>query len=294
MAKTALSTADKLAALKKSSAPAEKKKSSAKEIRVLDMTERPLGSAVGELCELAYLVGQITPAADQHKMAVAESFFDLWTEEMFTTRKVPENFKARIKKRDDKDVITTFDDMACNFILKFRSDGLSKKLPSKEDLKDKTVQEVLVETLSSGVVGLSPDKAKLFVEEEVLAIESTNLADKLEAMLASADGSDLKQIGDFLVSCLMADSKRELGKLEPLSPEQRKQALRVDQTVTLKDGVEERLLSYVTTLEQLRKLLNFMSVTKQVSNFEFGISDEVQARNSRLTAVASRYINLTK
>lgn len=288
----ALTAKEKLAAMKKTAKPKETtaKKSS---IREIDMTGTDAERAVASLCEAAYLGNQIAPLIEQHKNAVQDIFFQRWTQEMFDTRKLPDNFKARLKKKDG-DKATAFDDMACNFVLKIRADGLKSKLPKPGDMpEDQTVQEILIETLKSGVVGLSPDNAQKFVAEEVLSIDKTNFPDTLAAMLEAESGTLLAVLGEFLVNCVNAESQKDLGKIPVLTPEQRAEAIRVEEVISLKDGVEERILTYVDTLDQLRKLLSFMSVTKQVSNFEFGISDEVQVRNERLTAIAGRYINLT-
>lgn len=288
----ALTAKEKLAAMKKTAKPKEAKASKSS-IREIDMTSSDAERAVASLCEVAYLGNQIAPLIEQHKNAVQDIFFQRWTQEMFDTRKLPDNFKARLKKKDG-DKATAFDDMACNFVLKIRADGLKSKLPKPGDMpEDQTVQEILIETLKSGAVGLSPDNAQKFVAEEVVSIDKTNFADTLAAMLEAEPGSALAAIGEFLVNCVNAESAKELGKVPVLTPEQRAEAIRVEEVITLKDGVEERILTYVDTLDQLRKLLNFMSVTKQVSNFEFGISDEVKVRNERLTAIAGRYINLT-
>jgi len=289
----ALSAKEKLAAMKKTAKPKEAKASKSS-IREIDLTGTESERAVANLCEVAYLGNQFAPLIEQHKNAVQDIFFQRWTQEMFDSRKLPDNFKARLKRKDG-DKVTAFDDMACNFVLKIRADGLKSKLPKPGDMpEDQTVQEILIETLKSGVVGLSPDNAQKFVAEEVESIDKTNFADTLAAMLEAESGTLLAALGEFLVNCVNAESQKDLGKIPVLTAEQRAEAIRVEEVIVLKDGVEERILSYVDNIDQLRKLLNFMSVTKQVSNFEFGISDEVKARNERLTAIAGRYINLTE
>lgn len=287
-----LSAKEKLAAMKATAKPKEVKPSKSS-IAEIDFTNSDSEHAIAALCEVAYLGNKFAPIIEQNKAAVQDIFFLRWTQEMFDSRKLPGNFKARIKRKDG-DKATTFDDMACNFILKFRTDGLKSKLPKNGDMpEDQTVQEILIETLKSGVVGLSPDNAQKFVAEEVESVDKTNFADTLAAMLEAESGTPLAALGEFLVNCINAESQKDLGKIPVLTAEQRAEAIRVEEVILLKDGVEERILSYVENVDQLRKLLNFMSVTKQVSNFEFGISDEVQDRNRRLTEIAGRFINLT-
>jgi len=289
--KPQLSAKDKFAALKTKAKPKAEKKSKAT-IRDLDLTGSDSAVAVSDLCELAYLGNVLAPLIEQHKNVVQDVFFERWTKEMFDTRKLPDNFKARLKKKDGEKT-TSFEDAACNFVLKFRDDGLKGKLPKAEDLpEDQTTQEVLIEMLQSGVVGMSPDNAQKFVAEEVVTTDVTNFPATLAEMLASEDGTLLSKLGEFLANCIAAKSSKEYPPV--LSDEDKANAIETKEIYTLKDGVEERLLSYVETLEQLRNLLKFISVTKQVSNFEFGISDEVADRNKRLTDIARRWINLGK
>ena len=288
----AVSAADKLKALK--SVTKTKEKAPAKnEIRTIDFTGTTIESTIAKLCEAAYLGNQFEPIIKQHHAAVQEVLFERWTQEMWDNRKLPANFKARLKKTGSDGVATTFDDMACNFLMKFRTDCLKTKLPKASDLpEDKSVHEVLTDTLVA--MGLSKDNAHKFAQEEFEVVESTGLPEGgLDAMLASSEGTPLRAVGDFILSCITASAK-ELSKLKPLTDEQRAVAMETTQSYKVKEGVEERLLGYVESLDQLRKLLTFMSVTKQVSNFEFGISDEVKERNKRLTEIAGRYINLTK
>jgi hypothetical protein len=283
---------DKLAALKTKAQPKETK-SAKSSIREVDLTGSNTEKAVSDLCELAFLGNQIAPLVEQHKLAVQDAFFLRWTQEMFDNRKLPGNFKACLKKKDG-DKPTTFADMACNFILKFRDDGLKSKLPKPGDMPaDKTMQEVIIDMLTSGVVGLSPDNATKFVEEEVVAIDKTDFPKSLAELLAEEEGSIAHTVGNFLINCVMATTAKELGKIPVLTDEQRNAAIKTEEVIKLKDGVEERILSYVDSVDQLRKLLSFMSVTKQVSNFEFAISDDVADRNKRLVEIASRVINLS-
>lgn len=290
--KAPVSAADKLKALK--SVTKTKEKAPAKnDIRAIDFTGTKDQDTIVKLGEVAYLDGQFDPILGQHKTAAQEALFNRITEEMWNTQRLPDNFKARVKKIGPDGKPTTFDDIAMNFILKFRSDCLKSKLPKSSELpEDKTVHEVLPDTLVA--LGLDKDKAHKFSQQEFEVVESTGLPEGgLDAMLAAEEGSDLRAVGDFILACVTAEGK-ELSKIKPLTDEQRAAAMETTQTYKVKDGVEERLLGYVDSLDQLRKLMSFMSVTKQVSNFEFGISDEVTDRNKRLTEIAGRYINLTK
>jgi hypothetical protein len=50
------------------------------------------------------------------------------------------------------------------------------------------------------------------------------------------------------------------------------------------------VFTYCTSLEQLRKLLKWVEVTKQVSDYEFGISDEAPKQGERLKEAVGRFI----
>jgi len=45
-------------------------------------------------------------------------------------------------------------------------------------------------------------------------------------------------------------------------------------------------------LEQLRKLLNLCKVTKQVSNFDFAIGDDMKTKHERHKAVVDKYLDI--
>jgi len=289
MAKTATTTADRLKALK-SGAKVKDTAPKKNELRVIDFTDSPSGKKIASLCELSYLVDQFAPFIEQNKIAVQDFFFEFWTQEMWDAKKLSDNFKARMKKDDG-----TFDDMSCNFIMKFRVDGLAKKLPKAGNLAEEvTVHEILVQTLLSVVVGLTPDNAHKFCQEEFEVEESTGFPEGgLEKMLSAKEGTDSRIIGDYILACLTAKTKKERDSLPLLTPFQSGMSVEINQKYTVKKGLEERILSYVESLEQLRNLLKFLSVTKQVSNFEFGISDEVEERNRRLTEIAGRFISFT-
>lgn len=288
----ATSAADKLKSLKKTAKPKEAPKK-ASSIREIDFTGTPIESNILTLCELSQIGNTFDPLIEQHKSAVQDLMFSRWTEEFWNNRTLPANFKARLKKRGQDGKATTLDDCACNFILKVRAQGLQKVLPSSADLKeDQTIQEVLVESLMA-VVGMAEDDAKLFAQEELEVVESTGIPEGgLEKMLAAAEGSDMKIVAEAFLNFFMADSKRERDKIPLLTAEQRSIGIQFSQKYLIKEGMEARVLTYVKSLEQLRKLLRFVNVTEQVSNFEFGISDEVKDRNKRITDIASRYINI--
>lgn len=281
MAKDLLASAKGLA----KKAEPKSKKNEIREIVIED-------AEVLTLIEIASLTGDLKPLEEQHKGVVQNRLFDRWTEEMWRDKKKPDNFKAVIKKQSG------MDDARCNFILKINSGGLSKVVPDESDLPTdsegnptKTVQEVVAEMIVEQCK-LTPAKAKKFVAEEVEISDEITLADSFDKMYYGSDETK-KKIATLLLAYAQARPKKgaKSVSVEAFDDELQAALLVTRQVVKLKDGMEERVVTYCDSLDQLRALLTFCNVTKQVSNFEFAISDDPKTRHQRQQDVVAKYLN---
>lgn len=284
MAKTTV--ADRLARAKNKAVKKEEKPKKS-DLRVLDIPER-LHEQVRDLCMIGTLFDRVKSLLGQHADAVRDEFFLVWTEEMWANKRRPDNFNVRLKQCSGK-----LDDAACQFQLKFRSDGIKKKMPSADNLpEEKTLQEVVIDILTSGVVGLTAENARRFVDQEVDVQEETTLSKPLETMLEEEEGTLFHSIGDKLLTYMQtrANGRSKTVSLPPFTDEEEEAALSISQVVKLKEGMLDRVFTYCTSLEELRRLLKWVEVTKQVSNYEFGISDETGARGERLKEAVGRFI----
>lgn len=184
------------------------------------------------------------------------------------------------------------DDAKVSFILKIRSDSLQKVLPLEEEVpEDKTVQEVTIEMIVNQC-GLTATKAKRFVTEEIKISEKTNTPESFEKMYYG-ENAMYKKVSALVIKYSQARPKKGMKtvELEAFDDDMERALLHSEQVVLLKDGVEERVFMYCDSLEQLRKLLTFCCVTKQVSNFEFAISDDAKTKHERHKGVVDKYLN---
>lgn len=278
MATKSMSALDKLkgAAKKATAAPAKK----ATEMREKDIPS-DLRKQVVELCELAAVYQGVEPQFEQHKSAIAGEFFAIYVKEMWDNRTHPANFKV-VNRHNG------MEDSKLNFILKFRNDGIKKKF-SGELPENKTLNELVIETLIS-VAGLSEKNAHKFFSEEVEIKEKYETPLPINEM-AEGDNPLYKSIADKVLGYFFADTKAKSVTLPAFTDEEKAAAWVLKQEVLLKDGVEERIWNYCESLDQLIKLLNFCAVTKQISNFDFGISDDLKTKTSRLKAAAAKYLD---
>src|SRR5690606_37226633 len=122
---------------------------------------------------------------EQQKTVVYDKLFDIYTEKMWSSKVQPENPRIVVKKpRSDAK------DLACMIVVKFRSDGLKKFLPNAEDLGDREPRDVLIETLTSDLVGLSPANAKSITDPEkgeFNIVDRINLAAPLDVLYYGDD-----------------------------------------------------------------------------------------------------------
>jgi len=286
MSKAKTSVADRLARAKQTATKKEEKPKKS-ELRVLDIPQR-LHEQVRDLCMIGTLFGRVKSLLEQHADSVKDEFFLVWTEEMWVNKRRPDNFNVRLKQCEGK-----LDDAACQFQLKFRSDGIKKKMPAADNLpEDKTLQEVVIGILTSGAVGLTAENARKFVDQEVDVQEEVTLSKSLDAMLEEEEGTLFHSIGDKLLTYIQAraNGRAQTVSLTPFTDEEEAAVLSINQVVKLKDGMLDRAFTYCTSLEELRRLLKWVEVTKQVSNYEFGISDEAKKRSERLKEAVGKFI----
>lgn len=256
-----------------------------------------------KLIELAALHGEIDPLVNQHKKSVGEMLFGHWVQTMWEKKQQPDNPRVILMKKDDKGNETALGDCKLLLQIKFRSTGLANVLPSVEDLPDgKSAAEVLIDTLVSDAVGLEETNAKKFVNDEVTITDRVTLAKSLDAWYYSTDPLEqsigtklLTFITTFMPSETPSDEpkKKRTKKPEPLAmltEEEAGKVLVTQQVVTMKEGLFQRIHTYCRSVDELKKLINFIKSTVQVSNFEFGISDEVPVRVKRMTEAIQHYL----
>ena len=298
MAMKTLSPTDKLRRIKKTSKKKEPK--GKKELRVVAIPDS-LQPKVRELCELSYLSHQLSPLISSRQSAIGIEFFNLWTQEMWDTKRSPDNFNVMLPKLDGDGKSTGLDDTKCQFQLKFRVAGVNKKAPKYDDLNEDvgedddeiTVEETLIETLQSGVVGMSEKNARKFVAEEIEVADEVTLAKTVEKMLAEKKGTVLRSVADKLTDYMHKRPTKEGGKVVSMptfTDEEEEAAWVTDQVVSLKEGLLERVFTYCESVDELRKLLLWIEVTKQVSNFDFAIADTPTQRFNRLDDAVARYL----
>lgn len=294
----ALTAEQKLEKLKQKSIarkPAATTAKKTKGMRKISFNGTPYENDFVELCELATIIAEIEPAVNEHKSLMRHECFNLWTQELWETRKKPDNFKAFLKKRDKDGKVIDLEDMCFNFVLKFRTTGVKNKVDVEADedgMPKETIQEAVQRVLASEVVGLSEENAANFVEEEVEILEKTELFKPLNEMLESSDPL-IKSIGVKIRDYIIAEPKNKRqknGTVALLNDQERAMALDTTQTVSLKKGLLERIVTYCDSLEELRDLLNWIEVTKEVSKFEIGLSDNPAERSYRLQGAVEQYL----
>ena len=297
----------KLAALRTGTTQ-KKSKSSKKEVREVKIPDA-LAPAVRQVCELGYLVGEIKGPQDQKLKGVKSSFFEIWTAEMWNEKKRPENFAVVLPKLGDKGETLPVNDVRCVFQCKFRTEGIKTKAPrSQADIPEgcDTVQEAIVKILVSPVVGLSEANAKTFVDKEIDVRDEVELAPVLGGKFGQFLDMEIDELPDEmdeeekvaaniahkLWDYSQASTRAKTGRvnLPQWSDEERKNFIVTVQSSYLKDGMFDRVWEYCETVEQLRKLLLWCGVTRQVADFDFAMSDEPAIRTQRLQEVVGTYL----
>lgn len=243
-----------------------------------------LETRVKDLIEIAAVAGELEPQLEQHKKSIGEEFFNIYTFEMWETKKHPDNFKVVTRRNG-------MADGSVNFILKFRNDGCKKKFAGDVP-EDKTLADLVHESLISGAVGLSDTNARKFFSEEINIKEDMQFVRPINELLEEPTGSVARSAVEKLLSYGAARPAKKDGKVSvtPMTDEEEASIYALKSVVLLKDGVEERIWSYVDNLEQLRQLMLFCGCVRQVSNFEFGISDDASTKSARMSDAAKKYL----
>jgi hypothetical protein len=270
--------ADNFDAIRKSSARKVRTPSN-NGMRVVKLSS-PSNEHVLKLCSLAYLQNLVKSLVEQYQAAVADECFKVWTQEMWDTRKHPANFKVQLDKSG-----TTFTDAELNFVLKFRVDGIQKKVSSDLDMEG--IKESLIEAVSA--FGLSAKNAAKFVNEEIAVREVIELVKPLDDM---QNDPELKPIADKLAAYTMARPKKgqTTVTVPAITEEESAKLWVIRQEIKLKEGLLDRVFTYCATIEELRALILWLGVVRQVSNFDFGKSDDATERNKRLREVVNDYV----
>lgn len=284
---------DKLAGLSKVATrkKSEKKKDDRPEIVV---SEPDLQRDLGNLIKLGVIDNDVSDLFGTHKKEVGDTLFNEWVESLWTDRKVPDNPRYIIKKKDENGRDTAFNDMAVIFQVQFRADGLQHAVPDQSDLDEgETVEDKLVEALTSDVVGLSEANAIKLVKQdegEIQIEQRYELADSFNKMYRSND-AETKSAAEKLLDYIQAQGKKGSVTLPVFTEEERGKLIAVRQVVTLKEGFFERAFTYCRNVEELRKLLLFVKVKLVFSSFEFGISDKKKERVARLEHAVADFLS---
>lgn len=238
-----------------------------------------------KLIELGYISKTIEPIFVQQKDIVYDRLFNQYTEKMWSLKSKPSNPRIVIKKKEkDQDS----KDMSCMFIVKFRSDGLKDFLPNSEDLsEDKTPLDVLIETLTSKLVGLSKENALKITDPdggEFIIKNTVNLVASLDTMYYG-DNPIHKSVATKLLTYLSTTASKSAKMFQgEFITEEEKTVVVESQTLHVKEGFLERACSYCHSEDELQALLKFVKISFYCQNFEFAIGDDVAERNERLGA----------
>lgn len=206
-----------------------------------------------------------------------DMFFERWVKQVWEERKVPDNAKWAIRKKDSSAI-----DMAVMFQVRHRSDGI--KLP--DELKAPTPADHILMELTSPVVGLTAKNAAKLVQDgekgEILITEEYFMPD-FNGMLKAED-EDVRTGAEKVFRYIMGE------KSEPITDEERAKILQQRRVVRVKDGFLERSFTYCDSPTQLGSLLNYMNIGKSVSNPEFAKGDKQSERNTRIQETVVEFL----
>lgn len=254
-----------------------------------------LEGEVSDLIRLATVHGELDPLVKQHKTSVGDKLLDLWVGEMWETKKVPSNFRVPIMKKENGRA-TLMKDMEVTFQVKFRADGLTKKVPESDELPEgESVEDKLLEALVSEQVGLTEEKAKLMLDPEeghVTVEQQLTLTDTFNKLYHSeneAASSGIKKILKYIQATATQRGQKTV-ELPLLTDEEGSAVLKTKQVVILKEDFFSEARSYCQTQEVLGKLIRFCDPTLALGGFEFGVSDKTADRVERLSNTVEEFL----
>jgi len=248
-----------------------------------------LAPLVLKLIEVGHISKTIEPVFEQQKALVYGKLFEIYTEKMWNSKSKPDNPRIVLNKKDQDTK-----DMSCMFIVKFRADGLKRFLPNPEDLKDQEPRDMLVDVLTSKLVGLSKENALKITDPdggEFIIKDTVNLVASFDAMYYG-DNPVQKSAATKLLTYLSASPAGKTTKLfhgEYLTDEEQA-VLVTEQSLYIKEGFLERVCSYCNSVNELHALLKFVKISFFCQNFEFAIGDEPTERNTRLESAVKEIL----
>lgn len=281
---------------------------------------------VGDMIRLGVVAKEIGLLSNGKKIAGTDLLFRDWVHRYWNEKKTPDNPRYIIR-RTDMPAVT---DMECLFQVKFRSDGLD--VSDLSDLPEgTTVEDTIVDALTSSVVGLTSKKAAALVNSEngeITVVQEVNFADSFNAMYNS-DEPTLRSAADKVMSFLQApvwnglsdDDEKALKSLkrnatpaqkklleflesifmkegiafvDAVTPEEVGAIVAIRQVVRLKDGFLGRAFLYCETEEQLFNLLRFTHMTLLISSPKFAEADKKADRIGRMQDTLQEFLGTMK
>jgi len=285
--------------LKKVASKATSKKSSdaKKKDEVVWTPDDALMDDVKDLISSAAVAEVIDPIVKQKKAVVGNKLFDRWTQAMWDEKKLQSN--PRIVVQKDSTVVR---DMSFLFMVKFRTNALASFIPKPDEIpEDETAESIVINALTSDLVGLSQETAEKLVAEEgdegegdaEFIIESQlNLSKSFDKLYYSSNETE-SGFAKKLLGYLNAEPAkgRKNVSVPPVTDEERA-ILRTDSLLKIKDGFMERVCGYCETVEQLRNLLRFVKITIVCQNFEFAIGEEPEKRSARMEQSVKKFLTV--
>ena len=272
--------ADLLSRLKKK-APVQETTKAKKETMQPLVVPPNLRSKASDLCELGFIASGLDDVIKARKQEMSAELIRIWAQQSIANRIKPDNFKV-VVPRDN----TIVEDCCFNFVLSFRKDGI--KTPKQDQLNGKTVEEVMIDTIS-GSGGPTVANAKCFVQEEIVVTETLEQR-SLEELSAHDEGSVEQSAAQKIMAFLECRAPAARARLALITDEEVQACLYTKVVYTLKEGAAERLFTYCETEEQLLALLQWINVTPRYSLFTVGEADEKQVREERLAATTVRFL----
>ena len=237
-----------------------------------------------DLCELGYISKQLSKVLDSHKAEIGEALASLWAHEMWETRKKPDNYRA-VSFSEGNPIIP---ECGCNFLLKFRKEGIKDQVPTAEKIPEgQTFEEATMTILRK--IGLSELNAKRFVQEEIEVTEAFGNR-SYDELNACEDGTPEKSAVTKMFLYMQCRSQAAKAKLPLFTDEEEQACLMIEQTITLKEGCADRIFTYCDSEEQLFALLKWIKAVREFSNFLVGEGEEGRITQWRLAKTMVRFL----